>query len=72
MTSWPAYVGLREKSAGMAAAYWAAWRTGTFDATGYATDVTRILRRHPGRRRPRPRATTVARRRVVTSDERVR
>ncbi len=48
MTSWPAYVGLREKSAGLAAAYWAAWRTGTFDATGYATDMTRIFRRHPG------------------------
>jgi antitoxin (DNA-binding transcriptional repressor) of toxin-antitoxin stability system len=45
MMSWPAYADLREKLAGMAAAFWTAWRSGVFDVAGYATDVTRILHR---------------------------
>lgn len=49
MMSWPAYADLREKLAGMAAAFWTAWRTGLFDVAGYATDVTRILHRRPGK-----------------------
>lgn len=45
MMSWPAYADLREKHAAMAAAFWTAWHNGVFDVAGYATDVTRILRR---------------------------
>ncbi|WP_448062431.1 hypothetical protein [Cellulomonas hominis] len=48
MMSWPAYVDLRGRLADMAAAFWTAWHTGVFDVAGYATDVTRILRRQPG------------------------
>jgi len=47
MMSWSAYADLREKLAGMATAFWSAWRTGVFDVAGYATDVTRILHRRP-------------------------
>ncbi|WP_282947163.1 hypothetical protein [Cellulomonas endometrii] len=48
MMAWHAYVDLHGKLAGMAAAFWSAWRSGVFDVAGYATDVTRILHRHPG------------------------
>jgi hypothetical protein len=48
MMSWPTYVNLREKLAGMAEAYWTAWRSGVFDVAGYATDVTRVLHRRSG------------------------
>jgi hypothetical protein len=33
---------LRQKLAGVAAAFRTAWRSGVFDVAGYATDVTRI------------------------------
>lgn len=46
MLPWPAYADLREKRAGLAGAFWSAWRSGVFDGAGYATEVTRILRRH--------------------------
>lgn len=45
MTPWQSYADQREKSAGMAAAFWRAWRSGVFDSAGYATDVTRMLHR---------------------------
>jgi hypothetical protein len=47
MMSWPAYVELRRKLAGMATAFWSAWHTGVFDVAGYATAVTQILHRRP-------------------------
>lgn len=47
LMAWSDYVGLREKLAAAAVAFWTAWRSGIFDVTGYAADVTTILRR-PG------------------------
>lgn len=47
MVSWSSFVDVREKFAAMAVAFWSAWRSGVFDVAGYATDVTRIVRRHP-------------------------
>jgi prevent-host-death family protein len=47
MMSWSAYVHLRKKLVGMAVAFWSAWQSGVFDVAGYATDVARVLRRHP-------------------------
>ncbi|WP_454050586.1 hypothetical protein [Cellulomonas sp. Marseille-Q8402] len=47
LMAWSDYVGLREKLAAAAAAFWTAWRSGVFDVAGYATDVTTILHK-PG------------------------
>ncbi len=43
LMAWSDYVGLREKLAAAAVAFWTAWRSGVFDVAGYATDVTTIL-----------------------------
>ena len=47
LMAWSDYVGLREKLAAAAVAFWTAWRSGSFDVAGYATDVTTILHK-PG------------------------
>jgi antitoxin (DNA-binding transcriptional repressor) of toxin-antitoxin stability system len=47
IVAWSAYVDVREKLAAVDTAYWVAWRSGVFDAAGHASDLARILHRHP-------------------------
>lgn len=54
MTSWPAYVDVREERAGIAAALWSAWQSGMFDVAGYDSDVTRIPHRRGTKPDPSP------------------
>lgn len=44
LLAWSSYTLLREQQAQVAAAYWAHWHTGEFNAVGYAADVLRVLR----------------------------
>jgi antitoxin (DNA-binding transcriptional repressor) of toxin-antitoxin stability system len=54
LMGWSDYVGLREKLAAAAVAFWTAWRTGEFDVAGYATEVATILHRPGTKRAPAP------------------